>query len=48
MQILNVGGVSGTQAFVILARKLARVVFALMKNQSEYSPNFMSGGSPQT
>ncbi|MCJ2369756.1 IS110 family transposase, partial [Pseudomonas sp. RGM3321] len=25
-----------TQALVMLARKLARVVFALLKNQSEY------------
>jgi len=41
-------GLSGIQALVILARKLARVVFALMKNQSEYSPNSMFGGSPQT
>jgi transposase len=41
-------GLSGTQALVILARKLARVVFALMKNQSEYRPNSMSWGSPQT
>lgn len=30
------GGLSTTQAFVALARKLARVVFALLKNQSEY------------
>ena len=41
-------GLKGTQALVILARKLARVVFALMKNQSEYQPNSMFGGSPQT
>lgn len=27
---------SSTEAFVMLARKLARVVFALLKNQSEY------------
>ncbi|MDU9029231.1 IS110 family transposase, partial [Pseudomonas mediterranea] len=27
-----------TQALVALARKLARVVFALLKNQSEYLP----------
>lgn len=41
-------GLKGTQALVILARKLARVMFALMKNQSEYQPNSMLGGSPQT
>jgi hypothetical protein len=33
---------------VILARKLARVAFALMKNQSEYQPNPVLGASPQT
>jgi transposase len=31
-------GFSTTQALVILARKLARVVFALLKGQSEYRP----------
>lgn len=31
-------GYSTTQALVILARKLARVVFALLKGQSEYQP----------
>lgn len=31
-------GFSTTQALVILARKLARVVFALLKQQSEYQP----------
>jgi transposase len=31
-------GLSTTQALVILARKLARVVFALLKEQSEYRP----------
>ncbi|MDV3053847.1 IS110 family transposase, partial [Pseudomonas paracarnis] len=29
---------SSTQALVILARMLARVVFALLKGQSEYEP----------
>ncbi len=29
-------GFSTTQALVMLARKMARVVFALLKNQSEY------------
>ena len=32
-------GLARTQALVILARKLSRVAFALMKNQSEYQPN---------
>ncbi|MCP1495731.1 transposase [Pseudomonas migulae] len=41
-------GLKGTQALVILARKLARVLFALMKNQSEYKPSSMFGGCPQT
>lgn len=31
-------GLSTTQAMVALSRKLARVVFALLKNQSEYQP----------
>jgi len=31
-------GFSTTQALVMLARKLARVVFALLKGQSEYQP----------
>jgi len=31
-------GLKRTQALVILARKLARVAFALMKNQSDYRP----------
>lgn len=31
-------GLSKTQALVILARKLARVAFSLLKNQSEYRP----------
>lgn len=32
-------GLARTQALVILARKLCRVAFALMKKQSEYRPN---------
>ena len=40
-------GLKGTQALVILARKLARVMFALMKNQTEYKPNSMFGCSPK-
>lgn len=31
-------GLAKTQALVILARKLARVAFALMKNQTQYQP----------
>lgn len=31
-------GLATTQALVILARKLARVAFALMRNQSQYQP----------
>ncbi|WP_180700271.1 transposase, partial [Pseudomonas crudilactis] len=37
-EALRERGLSTTQALVALARKLARVVFALLKNQSEYSP----------
>jgi hypothetical protein len=37
-----------SQALVILARKLCRVAFALMKNQSEYQPNLRLQGSPAT
>jgi transposase len=41
-------GLARTQALVILARKLCRVAFALMKNQSEYQPNLKLQGSPAT
>ena len=41
-------GKAKTQALVILTRKLARVAFSLMKNQTDYIPSSMSGGSPQT
>lgn len=41
-------GKAKTQALVILTRKLARVAFSLMKNLTEYQPNRMLGGSPQT
>ena len=41
-------GFKPTQALVVLARKLARVMFALMKSQTEYTPNFMSGGCSRT
>ncbi|MFO7763698.1 MAG: IS110 family transposase, partial [Wenzhouxiangellaceae bacterium] len=37
-------GRSKIQALVILARKLARVAFALLKNQSEYEPKIRSEG----
>lgn len=41
-------GLAKTQALVILARKLCRVAFALMKNQSEYKPELRLQGSPAT
>lgn len=41
-------GLAKTQALVILARKLCRVAFALMKNQSEYQPNLRLQGCPAT
>lgn len=41
-------GLAKTQALVILARKLCRVAFALMKNRSEYQPNLRLQGSPAT
>ena len=41
-------GFKATQALVILARKLARVMFSLMKNKTDYSPNTWSGGCPRT
>lgn len=37
-------GFKATQALVILARKLARVMFSLMKNKTEYTPKIWSGG----
>ncbi|SFP04602.1 hypothetical protein SAMN03159304_05870, partial [Pseudomonas sp. NFACC24-1] len=37
-EALRARGLSTTEALVALARKLARVVFALLKNQSEYLP----------
>lgn len=43
-------GLAATQALNILARKLARVAFALMRNQSDYQPGKAShrlGPSPQ-
>lgn len=41
-------GLARTQALVILARKLCRVAFALMKNQSEYQPNLRLQDLPAT
>ena len=41
-------GLSKIQAFVILARKLARVAFALLKNQSEYQPKGCQEACVQT
>ncbi len=41
-------GLKTTQALVALARKLARIAFSLMKNQSQYQPKSMFEGSPQT
>ena len=35
-QAIKAKGFKSTQALVILARKLARIVFALLKGQSEY------------
>lgn len=37
-EVLLARGLSTTQAMVALSRKLARVVFALLKSQSEYQP----------
>ncbi|WP_017255504.1 IS110 family transposase [Pseudomonas tolaasii] len=41
-------GLAKTEALVILARKLCRVAFALMKHQSEYQPNLRLQGSHAT
>jgi transposase len=41
-------GLSKIQALVILARKLARVAFALLKNQSDYRPKTIDGPCAQT
>jgi len=40
-------GLKTTQALVIIARKLARIAFSLMKNQSEYQSKAVLGASPQ-
>jgi transposase len=37
-------GLKPIQALVILARKLARIAFALMKSQTQYDPQFASSG----
>lgn len=41
-------GLAKTQALVILARKLVRVVFALLKNQSTYQPKVVGGTCHET
>lgn len=41
-------GLSRIQALVILARKLARVAFALLKNQADYQPKSLQEACPQT
>lgn len=41
-------GLSTIQALVALARKLARVAFALLKNGTEYQPRLSGGGCPAT
>ncbi|PIB49059.1 transposase [Pseudomonas sp. 2588-5] len=40
-------GLKTTQALVIIARKLARIAFSLMKNQSEYQSKAVLRASPQ-
>ncbi|MPQ84684.1 hypothetical protein F0170_12265 [Pseudomonas sp. MAFF 730085] len=40
-------GLKTTQALVIIARKLARIAFSLMKNLSEYQSKRF-GGFPKT
>ena len=40
-------GLKTTQVLVIIARKLARIAFSLMKNQSEYQSKAGLGASPQ-
>lgn len=41
-------GFAKVQALVILARKLARVAFALLKNQSEYQPRYLKEACMET
>lgn len=41
-------GFSRIQAIVVLARKLARVAFALLKNQSEYQPRYLKEACMET
>ncbi len=41
-------GLSATAAFVALGRKLARVCFALLKNETEFNPNLRSGACATT
>lgn len=40
-------GLKTTQALVVIARKLARIAFSLLKNQSEYKSKAVLGTSPQ-
>lgn len=40
-------GLKTTQALVIIARKLARIAFSLMKNLSEYQSKAVLGGAPK-
>ena len=41
-------GLASTQVLVILARKLARIAFALMKNQSQYHSPLTAGSCTAT
>jgi len=41
-------GFARVQALVILARKLARVAFALLKNQTDYRPRYLKEGCMET
>lgn len=41
-------GFSRVQALVILARKLARVTFALLKNQTDYRPRYLKEACMET
>jgi len=41
-------GLTTIQALVIVARKLARTAFALMKNQTEYQPDGVPQGCGRT
>ena len=47
-QRLLARGMAKIQAFVALARKLARVAFSLMQNQRDYEPNFTNSACAGT